>query len=191
MAEFGRQRIRAALINAGCPRLHVDRRPSDLGGDAWLAAMDAVRPSLGSLGVCLIVGDRGRGKTQLGVELIRERTQDGTPARYVKLMDLYSEIRSTYGKNSVDTERGLMQRYRAYPLLVIDAIEVRLNTDNEDTVLNHLVDKRYDDGSDTVLIGNVSLEALQKSLGTSIVSRANETGGVIVCDWDSYRSAKK
>lgn len=41
--------------------------------------------------------------------------------------------------------------------------------------------------SDTLIISNQDVSALTASLGPSTVSRMRETGGVIECDWESYR----
>jgi hypothetical protein len=38
-----------------------------------------------------------------------------------------------------------------------------------------------------VLVGNLTVAAFAEVVGDSIVSRMQETGGALVCDWPSYR----
>jgi len=39
----------------------------------------------------------------------------------------------------------------------------------------------------TVIIANMSEAEVRAQINPSIVSRAEETGGLVVCDWASYR----
>ena len=44
---------------------------------------------------------------------------------------------------------------------------------------------------DTILIGNVGTpNELQELMGIPMADRIRETGGVIVCDWPSYREPR-
>ena len=71
--------------------------------------------------------------------------------------------------------------------LALFAVENRGESDFENRLLSHIVDKRYDACLDTVLISNQEEAAFLKSMGSSIVSRMNETGGLIICKWNSFR----
>lgn len=156
-----------------------------------------------------LIGIRGTGKTQIGVDLIRgvceaeaeKPKRQGsydtpapeggwrreTPARYVKAISLFVELRSAF-RDGGPGEEAAIAPFCAVPLLVIDEIHERGNTAWEDRMLVHIVDRRYDAMLDTVLIGNVAPDQLQAQLGDSIVSRIQECGRVITCDWPSFRA---
>jgi DNA replication protein DnaC len=57
----------------------------------------------------------------------------------------------------------------------------------EGNLLFELLNNRYADRTDTIVIANLNPQDLAESLGPSITSRLNETGGVIHCDWPSRR----
>ena len=135
-----------------------------------------------------LVGSRGPGKTQLGVCAMHRVCQQGKPVRYVKALDFFAEVKAAYLPDSKDDERGVIKRFCRPQLLVIDGMEVRGETPWEDRMLSHLIDRRYDDMTDTILIANLKEEDLLHSIGSSAESRLREVGGVIICDWPSFRT---
>jgi len=58
----------------------------------------------------------------------------------------------------------------------------------EDRMLTALVDYRYSQKRDTVLISNLKRDEFETSMGNSILSRMVEAGGIIECGWPSFRS---
>jgi len=70
---------------------------------------------------------------------------------------------------------------------VIDEIGKRGDTDWENNLLFHLLDKRYQDMTDTIVLANLTAEEMAKSLGPSLSDRMSETGGLIECTWPSRR----
>ena len=54
-------------------------------------------------------------------------------------------------------------------------------------MLYELLNHRYNDLTDTLLISNQDVRQAELSLGPAIVSRLRETGGIIQADWASYR----
>ena len=156
--------------------------------DGWGFKLGELKSRLGSGMLVVLIGARGTGKTQMAVELIRKTTHDAREpqsARYAKAMDLFLDVRATF--NTDADERDVVARYVGYGLLVLDELQVRGDTPFEDRMLTHVIDRRYDAELDTVLITNQSRNGLRESLGESIYSRIIETGGVVDCDWDSFR----
>lgn len=177
-----RDRLRAARIPARHSDLQYPR------GEQWMRVRDRIAEMFGTGFLVAVIGDRGRGKTQMAVDLVRMYIeQDRGTALYVKAMAVFIALRETYRPDASSTERKVIADFARPALLVIDAIEVRGDTSWEDRVLNHIVDIRYDARKDTLLVGNVAKDEVVTVLGHSIISRANETGGVIHCDWGSYR----
>lgn len=156
-----------------------------------------------------LVGNRGGGKTRLGIALGRmaihkflvadsQRTDrddwpvidpgpSATPVRYTVALGFFLELRSAFGDRD-HTERDVLQSYIDPNLIIIDEVQERGNTPWEDRMLTYLIDQRYAAKRDTVLIGNMTPDALAKSLGESIVSRLQECGEIVVCDWPSFRT---
>lgn len=183
------QERRARLWDrSGVPYRHAKAKPSEDPGP-WRDTFQRLQAELGSGFLHVLMGKRGSGKTQIGVSLIRSCCTLMRPARYVKAMEIFVAIRAAYRKDG-DTESDIVDEFLRPDLLVIDALEERGETAFEDRMLNHILDRRYDNMSDTLLITNQSAEGFAQSMGPSIVSRIHETGDKIVCDWESFRESK-
>ena len=140
----------------------------------------------------LLVGDRGPGKTQMATWWASQRIRNGqSPGHYRKTMDIIDEIKQTWsdGGKSVGTENDVLNKYRRCRFLVLDEFHERGDSDWEARRLINIVDHRYDAMLATVLIANMAPAEVRFKIHASIVSRAEETGGLIVCDWPSYRKA--
>ena len=65
-----------------------------------------------------------------------------------------------------------------------------LGADWEDRLLFELLDRRYGDMTDTLLIANSDRQTFLASVGPSLASRIQETGGTVTADWASLRGAR-
>lgn len=152
----------------------------------WSAAEQKIITKLGSGCLIALVGNRGCGKTQLAVEAIRASASRGKRARYCTATEFFIEIKAAY--NSQDrTEKDVLNQFARPLLLVIDEIGQRSESEWENRLLFELLNRRYNALKDTILISNQSADMFTKSLGPSLISRMQETGGLIECDWPSYR----
>jgi DNA replication protein DnaC len=144
---------------------------------------------------CLL-GPRGTGKTQMATNIARSFIEarldagkaDDMPVVYVRAMELFGALREAFRKGSEQTEVSALKRFRKVPLLIIDEIQERGETEFEDRMLVLLIDQRYGDVVPTVLLSNLTRAELGASLGRSIVSRIQETGTVLECNWPSFRA---
>lgn len=183
------------LRECGYPERHIKRCAEGLHGPA-LAKCDELWPRVRS-GDCLLllVGIRGPGKTQMATEWARRRVCElgKSPGRYVKCADLIGEIKATWhdGGKAVGSEQDVLRKYRRTRYLVIDEFHERGASDWESRALVNIIDHRYDAMLATVIIANLSEQEAAQQINPSILSRANETGGLIVCDWGSYRDQQK
>jgi DNA replication protein DnaC len=172
---------------------NVPRRHASLKFDAvglWKESYEKLEENLGTGMIFVLMGIRGTGKTQMGVNLIKKNSYLGHTSKYTKAIDIFIDLRSSFRKDG-DNENGIISKYVLPKLLVIDAMEERGETSFEDRLLNHIIDKRYDNMYDTILITNQNSEKFSESVGTSIISRIQETGSKIVCEWESFRANKK
>lgn len=132
-----------------------------------------------------LVGKRGTGKTQIGAEIIRESCLMGRESMYTDAIDIFVAVRETFsGERS---EKAAMTEYSRPQMLVIDEVQERGETAWEDRLLTSILNKRYGNLLDTLLISNLTAPEFAKSLGASAISRLVETGGIIECTWESFR----
>lgn len=160
--------------------------------DAPLRMVRAIQKKLESnRGTFAILGDRGRGKTVMAVWLAEQRRLRGqSPGVYVRSHDLFATIRRAWHPQSLEDEWTVLERYRKASFLVIDEFQERSESEWENRTLVNIVDHRHADILPTVLIANLTAEAFGKSVGASMVDRIGQTGGMVVCGWESLRKAE-
>jgi DNA replication protein DnaC len=183
-AEKAVEGFRRRVARAQIPERHagkeLDPHPEQS------ALLDNLKANLGRGYLVALLGIRGAGKTQVAVEVIRENATMRRESRYVKAMDLIVRFREAFRKDG-PSEREVLEEFIRPDLLVIDAMEERGQTDFEDRMISHLIDRRYDGCLDTILISNQTREAFGESIGKSAISRLIETGKVFECNWESFR----
>lgn len=173
---------------AGVPKRHAMAR--ETGGAAeWAAKLAQVTALLGTGCLVALVGPRGTGKTQLAVELIREVTGPrDLPARYTTATEFFMALKETFGDEAKVPASKVLAGHRAVNLLVLDEVHERGATSWEDQMLTTLIDMRYRDLKDTVLIANLKPDEFLTHVGPSIASRLQETGCIVECKWKSFRA---
>lgn len=172
---------------AKVPLRHAEAQALDRSGP-WGQTFEKLRSKLGNGFLIALIGTRGSGKTQLGVELIRHEVTRLVPAAFSSTTRFLMAIKATYRKDSKESEEDVLDLYRKPALLVLDELGRRGETDWEDRLLFELLNDRYNAVKDTLLISNHTPADFEASVGPSLVSRINETGGIIDCAWGSYRT---
>jgi DNA replication protein DnaC len=201
-AEQPKRHTSALSSRHGWPE-RVIRADGEPEGTEWHASFDKAAPVIERGGIAVFHGLRGTGKTRMAGELARtiafpfDYRRHGTPigspiektrtAAYRTAMGFFTEIRSTYAKNSEATEKQVVEALEAYGLLVIDELQERGATAFEDRLLTHLIDKRYGAMLPTILISNQTKDQLFESISPSIADRIAETGIRIEFNWKSFR----
>ena len=148
--------------------------------------------------IVALVGPRGTGKTYIASQFVIDRlwAEHGTArctwSHYTKLTTLVAKLKAFYGDfGTIEMER--LEQYRAFltqslDLLIIDELhEVADDSRHKDRILSDILDARYSAKKDTLLISNQSAEEFARTTNPSILSRLNEHGGIISCDWQSFR----
>lgn len=187
-AENKQPRIKSVCLPQ-LPNRLIGFEPCNSKSKQWTALYNNIKKCV--LTGCLIAihGKRGCGKSQIGVCLIRYCCKNGKTALYKKSMDMFLKIRMAM-KTDGGSEYTAIKEYIKPFLLVIDAFEVRGDTAFEDRLLNHIIDKRYDDMKSTIIISNDGEEKFINVLGNSIMDRMRETGGMVSMDWKSFRNVR-
>jgi DNA replication protein DnaC len=183
---------RKELADAGFPSLHRERK--ELNGVKWKARFSTAWEYISNRrgAIVALVGPRGTGKTQMATELARRfipiwiAKGFQRQARYCRVMDFFMAIKESYGEKG-GTESDAFFPFIQPRLLVLDEVQVRNGTGWEDNALTYLLDRRYGEQRSTILISNLSVDSFVSSIGDSILSRMDESGAVIVCNWESFR----
>lgn len=173
------------LVKKGFPRRHVSRVP-EMVGPSKDKADDLLATILRGDSLIVLAGNRGPGKTQMATFWA---TKFKRP-RYFKAIRLIEAFRGRFSDDRKTQEASelALNNARKCEYLVIDELSELSWSDFESQQITALLDERYDDELSTVLITNtVEDEEIQSEIGYSAYSRAKETGGVVKCDWPSYR----
>ena len=187
--EWEQDEPKAEPKNSICPTTRVPKnyraeweRPADA---VWRSQHKLALSAVQKGGAIALVGNRGSGKTRLACEVIRDTHPND--AHYTQAMYLFVRARGSYRGEKGQSEKQIIDEVARCKLLVLDEVQERGNTDWEDRILTLILDQRYGNGRPTILIGNLKPKDLAKSLGDSITSRLQETGGIIEMDGPSHR----
>ena len=173
------------------PLRHRRRKWDDLIPHAgWEAAFARCAELVSGGGIVTLLGPRGTGKTQIGVELCRKLCRDDRVARYYRSVELGLRIRESYDKQGV-SERDVIRDFVRPHLLVLDEIQERTASQFEQRILTLIIDLRYGHELPTVLIGNLADKAFLERVGDSIADRLQEEGEIINCEWESFRGKRQ
>ena len=123
----------------------------------------------------------------MGVELIRSNAYDLRSSLFCTATEFFMDVKSAYRDQTKNTEADIIKHFGRPSLLVIDELGKRGDTEWENRMLYELINRRYMDMKDTLLVSNLAVEIIGEALGDSLNSRMRETGGILDCNWASFR----
>lgn len=197
LVEFNRRQAHAIQM-FGCSfiperyraaELPIERQDLPANYLATVAKL-SVMPNDKESRIVMLCGNHGAGKTWIACAIARQFCRMCRPALYARAIDFFIDIKSTFGAAAKENQREVENRYRRPHLLVLDEIHVRSDTPWENQVLMSMVDARYADQKSTILIGNLSADEMRTRLPPGVLSRSQDGGGFINCDWASLRGRK-
>lgn len=173
-----------------CEERHRQRRSPELyQHEKWYAKLLKGLEIVEKGNLLVLLGDRGTGKTQMGVELIRLLNIQSRPGLYIRCREIGMRLREAYDSRQLTEKQAILEFARPY-LLVIDECQERPDKDFEIKSINMLVDLRYAAIKPTVLIANCTEPQFKDLVGASVIDRIKEGGGALMCDWPSFRKGK-
>ena len=102
----------------------------------------------------------------------------------------YALPRGKYAGQVGKSAAAVIASFITPALLIVDELQEAKGSDFESRTLTAIIDGRYDRSVDTLIITNLTADAMGEALGPSIVSRMRETGGAIDCVWPSFRDPR-
>ena len=157
-------------------------------GETYARAAEATQRFLAEGdGVLALIGNRGAGKTQIGAVAICSAIEDGRGARIVHVLDLLRSLKARFGGDTGDAEGAWLDEWARPYLLAIDEIAELVSGEHGRAWFARLIDRRYERQTPTILLGNLTVAAFPECVGASVASRTCEGGGVLVCDWPTFR----
>jgi len=133
-------------------------------------------------------GKWGTGKTHLACAIANAVIDMGVPAKFTTVTSMMREIKSTYHKDSEDSETQVLERLSDVPLLVLDEAGMDYGTDFNKTLLFEVLNSRYENVNPTIILTNLDATALRDYLGERVIDRMRDGGGKMVTfNWESQR----
>lgn len=139
--------------------------------------------------IYLLLGICGNGKTQIATNLAAQgkyKNPQYTLANehHQELLDIQNGHLS---KEETAHKRHNHNILRSADYLCIDELSQVRHSDYTTEKITALINHRYNNKLTTMIIANAQSHEISKHLSPLIIDRMNETGGVIECDWPSYR----
>lgn len=180
--------VKKWLKKWGFPRRHIDALES-MSGPGMDKANALSGKVKGGNSLLILCGDRGPGKTQIATFWGFQAGRAEKSARYFKTHDLLCLIREQFDddRQRKAEARETLDKVKSVKLLILDEWSELAGTEWEKRTLTNIIDHRYDNMLSTVIITNHKPTEAAEAVGRSIWSRSEETGGIVVCDWPSYR----
>lgn len=157
----------------------------------WAQAATSLVAMIGTGAVVGLLGTRGAGKSHMACCAIREACRRERSGLYTTAMDIFLTVKRSFRQSATETEAELINGFCRPSFLVIDEAHERGESEWEDRMLRYVVDKRYAAMKDTVVVANLKAAELSKALGPSFADRVLDGGGVIDCNWPSFRGARQ
>ncbi len=194
-----------ALKASGADQRHLIKKLADLRQHKnWSESFDDAARVIQNAGILVLLGDRGNGKTQMAVELIRKVCREHTIgleyftygfnkpnfAKYVRGREIGMKLREAYDNNNTMSEQQAIDIFVQPHLLVIDECQERPDKDFEMRSLTLIIDKRYASCKPTVMVANCTPKQFTDIVGSSIADRIKEGGAYINFKWPSFREVK-
>lgn len=138
----------------------------------------------------VMTGNCGTGKNHLAVSIAKSIIRDHlAKVEITDVMRLTRAVKSTWRHNADMTEEDVIERFASLDLLIIDEVGVQFGSPTEMTILQEIINARYESILPTILISNLTFDQLKETIGERIVDRVTDGGrNRLAFGWGSFRS---
>lgn len=113
-------------------------------------------------GIYLYSDIKGSGKTRLASSVANALvSQHGVDIAFIKSMDLISQVRKTFAKDSPVTESEVVASFRNVEVLVIDDFAIKGASEFEERIFYDIIDYRLEHQKPTLFTSNVPIDDLE------------------------------
>ena len=170
-------------VGARFVRLDIDARNPQIqaGAPNYYVAAERLKDLASARKLFALVGPRGRGKTQLACALCRwwyVPDECNRGVAYRTALGYLDGVRAAGAK-----VREFKKTHEEVGLLVLDEIQDRNAPDWLDVSFGELIDVRYANRKPTLLLSNLTPDALIDNVGPKTQRRLIEEGGIIEATW--------
>lgn len=147
-----------------------------------------------------LFGDKGVGKTHLTACMANYLVSKCVPVLFTNLFEISKSVKSTFNRESTQTEQDLIQKFSNVEILFFDDLGTEIFTKNSGEtwlqgLLFDLINKRYNNRKATIFSSNYSLNSLinERGIMEKTVDRISEmtNGAVIKITGKSLRGRPK
>ena len=135
----------------------------------------------------VLSGNPGTGKSHLAAAIMQQVMEHGT-AFYTTVIGLVRMFRDCWDAGATRTEAQVWQTLMQADLLVIDEVGVQYGSDAETLQINELLDRRYRELRPVMVLTNLDMQALRRTLGERVYDRMKQKARIVLFDWGSYRA---
>jgi len=178
----------ASIVSKACFPLRYAKMHEQPRGEGWMGLYERMLARLGTGMMVAFTGRRGTGKTQMAAQLGHSAAKRGMTVRYTTAMNFFLEVKGSWANGSKLTELEVIRNFAKPALLILDEVQERGETGWEDRLLTNVLDRRYADLKDTIVLTNQVKEKFAEAIGDSNASRISEMGGIAEFNWPSYRT---
>ena len=136
----------------------------------WASVFTEAQEIVENGGILGLLGNRGNGKTQMSVELIKLHSKTLRPCLYMRAAELCLALRETFDNPNL-SEMAIIHKFSRPYLLVLDELQDKPNTEFEMRSMNMLIDIRYSAKKPTILIANATAQKFTQIIGPSVADR--------------------
>jgi DNA replication protein DnaC len=133
----------------------------------------------------IFYGNSGTGKGHLAISLLKEKVKENKSCKYINALDLFILLKDW------DNLFEIKEEFSTYDFLIIDEIGKTFKSEFEQNLLFNILNNRYDDYLQTILITNMGYDDFSALVTKPVLDRLLETYTLIHFSWDSFRSQNK
>lgn len=136
----------------------------------------------------IFCGKPGNGKTHLACGIGLALMAKEYSVLFVTVMRAIRRVKDTWGKGGVESETDAIAALVFPDLLILDEVGIQFGSETEKLLLFDILNERYEKRRPTIIISNLTVEAVKMFLGERIYDRLREDGGEhIPFTWESHR----